>query len=149
MTTRLPFAAALPRVHGGVPAWGILSGACWARRDDPRYVGQQRLAERRQRRIQVRHLERRHQIVLLIRQSRPITVSSRKKGMGPRWDPSYFIVHEIRQWWRRGEGIPDPPADPPGAVPAGVTADVPAGISAAFASDLGWSGGNAIVVALL
>jgi len=33
MTPRLPFAAALPRVHGGIPAWGILSGACWARRD--------------------------------------------------------------------------------------------------------------------
>jgi len=46
------------------------------------------------------------------------------------------------------KGIPDPPADTPGAAPAGVTVDVPAGISAAFASDLGWSGGNAIVVAL-
>jgi len=46
------------------------------------------------------------------------------------------------------KGIPDPPADPPGASPAGVTADAPAGIPAAFASDLGWSGGNAIVVAL-
>ena len=46
------------------------------------------------------------------------------------------------------KGIPHPPADPPGAAPAGVTVDVPAGISAAIASDLGWSGGNAIVVDL-
>jgi len=97
MTPCLPFAAALPRVHGGIPAWGILSGAYWARRDDPRYVGQQRLAERRQRRIQIRHREGRHRIVLLIRQSRPITVTSRKKGIGPRWDPSFHLVHEIRQ----------------------------------------------------
>jgi len=106
MTPCLPFAAALPRVHGGIPAWGILSGACWARRDDPRNVGQQRLAERRQRRIQIRHREGRHQIVLLICQSCPITVTSRKKGIGPRWDPSCFLVHDIRQWWRRSEGNP-------------------------------------------
>ena len=93
MTPRLPFAAALPRVHGGIPAWGILSGACWARRHDPRNVGQQRLAERRQCRIQIRHREGRRRIVLLICQSRPITVTSRKKGIGPRWDPSCLFVH--------------------------------------------------------
>jgi len=46
------------------------------------------------------------------------------------------------------KGIPDPLADPPGAALAEVTADVPAGIPAAFASDLGWSEGNATVVAL-
>jgi len=106
MTPSFPFAAALPRVHGEVPAWGILSGACWARRDDPRNVGQLRLAERRQRRIQICHREGRRRIVLLIFQSRPISVTSRKKGIGPQRDPSCFLVHEIRQWWRRGEGNP-------------------------------------------
>jgi len=45
-------------------------------------------------------------------------------------------------------GIPNPPADPPVATTAGVTADVPACIPAAFASDLGWPGDNAVVVAL-
>jgi len=74
MTPCLPFAAALPRVHGGIPAWGILSGACWARRDDTRNVGQQRLAERRQRHIQICHRERRRRTLTLIRQSRPIIV---------------------------------------------------------------------------
>jgi len=106
MTPCLFFAAALQRVQGGIPAWGILSGACWARRDDPRNVGHQRLSERRQRRIQIRHRGGRHRIVLLIGQSRPITVKSRKKGIGPLWDPSCFLVHEIRQWWRRSEGNP-------------------------------------------
>jgi len=106
MTPCLPCAAALPRVHGGIPAWGILSGACWARRDDPRNVGQQGLVERRQRRIQIRHREGRRRIVLLICQSRPTTVTSTKKGIGPRWDPSCLLVYEIRQWWRRGEGNP-------------------------------------------
>jgi len=106
MTPSLPFAAALPRVHGGISAWGILSGACWARRDDPINVGQQQLAERRQRRIQIRHRQRRHRIGLLICQSRPITVTSRKKGIGPRWDSSCLLVHEILQWWRRSEGTP-------------------------------------------
>jgi len=66
MTPCLPFAAALPRVQGGIPEWGILSGACWTRRDDTRHVGQQRFAERRQRRIQIRHREGRRRIVLLI-----------------------------------------------------------------------------------
>jgi len=106
MTPCLPFAAALPRVHGGIAAWGILSGACWARRDDPRNVGLQRLAERRQRRIQIRHLEGRRRIVLLICQSRPITVKSREKGIGPQWDPLCLLVHEDRQWWRRSDGNP-------------------------------------------
>jgi len=106
MTTRLAFAAALPRVHGGIPSWGILSGACWARRDDPRNVGQQRLAERRQRRIQIRHREERRRIVLLIGQSRPTTVTSRKKGIDPQWDASCLLFHETRQRWRRGEGNP-------------------------------------------
>jgi len=46
------------------------------------------------------------------------------------------------------EGIPDPHADPPGAAPAGVTADVHAGMPLAFASNLGRSGGDAIVVSL-
>jgi len=45
------------------------------------------------------------------------------------------------------KGIPDPAADPPDAATAGVTADVPAGIPLAIASDLGMSGGDAIVVA--
>jgi len=45
------------------------------------------------------------------------------------------------------KGIPDPAADPPVAATAGVTADVPAGISLAIASDLGMSGGDAIVMA--
>jgi len=106
MTPCLPFAAALPRVHGGILAWGILSGACWARRDDPRSVGQQRLAERPQRRIQIRHREGRRRIVLLICQSRPITVKSRKKGIGPQRDPSCLLVHEICQWRRRCEANP-------------------------------------------
>jgi len=106
MTPCLPFAAALPRVHGGIPAWGILSGARWARRDDPRNVGQQRLAECPLRRIQIRHREGRRRIVLLIRQSRPITVTSREPGIGSQWDPSFLLVHEIRQWWRRSEGNP-------------------------------------------
>jgi len=106
MTPCLPFSAALPRVHGGIPAWGILSGACWDRRDDTRNVGQERLAERRQRRIQIRPREGRHWIVLLICQSRPITVTSRKEGIGPRWDPSCLLVHEILPWWRRSEGSP-------------------------------------------
>jgi len=88
----LPFAAALPRVHGGIPAWGILSGARWARRDDTRNVGQQ-LAERRQRRIQIRHRERRRRTLTLICQSRPIIVPSRKKGIGPGWDPSRLFAH--------------------------------------------------------
>jgi len=44
--------------------------------------------------------------------------------------------------------IPDPPADSPGAAPAGVTADVPAGMSLAVPSNLGRSGGEAIVVAV-
>ena len=102
-----PLSGGFPHsVHGGIPAWGILSGACWARRDDPRYVGQQRLAERLQRRIQVRHREGRHRIVLLIGQSRPSTVTSREKGIGPQWDPSFLLVHEIRQRWRRSEGDP-------------------------------------------
>ena len=102
----LPFAAALPRVHGGIPAWDIFSGACWARRNDTRNVGRQQLAERRRRRIQIRHREGRRRIVLLICQSRPITMTSRKKGIGPRWDPSCIFVHEIRRWWRRREGNP-------------------------------------------
>ena len=106
MTQCLPFAAALPRVHGGIPAWGILSGACWARRDDTRNVAQQRLAERRQRRIQICHRERRRRTLTLICQSRPITVPSTKKGIGPRWDPSCLFVHDLRQWWRRSEGNP-------------------------------------------
>jgi len=106
MTPCLPIAATLPRIHGGIPAWGILGEACWARRDDPRNVGQQPLAERRQRRIQIRHCEGRHRILLLICQSRPITVTSRKKRIGPQWDPSCLLVHEIRQWWRRSEGNP-------------------------------------------
>jgi len=106
VTPCLPFAAALPRVHGGIPAWGILSGACWARRVDKRSVGQQRLAECRQRRIQICHRERRRRTLTLICQSRPITVTSRKKRIGPRWDPSCLVVHEIRQWWRRSEGNP-------------------------------------------
>jgi len=106
MTPCLTFAAAFTRVHGGISAWGILSGSRWARRNDPRYVGQQRLAERRQRRIQIRHRQGRHRIVLLMCQSRPITVTSRKKCIGPRWDASCFLVHEIRQWWRRGAGNP-------------------------------------------
>ena len=104
MTTRLAFAAALPRVHGGIPAWGILSGACWARRDDTRNVGQKRLAERGQRRIQVHHRKMRRRTLTLICQSRPITVTSRKKGIGPRWDRSCLFVHEVRQWSRRSEG---------------------------------------------
>jgi len=91
----LPFAAALPRVNGGNPAWGILSGACWARRDDARNVTLQRLAARRKRRIQIRHRERRLRNLTAIFQSRPITVTSRKQGIGPRWDPSCFFVHEI------------------------------------------------------
>jgi len=106
MTPRLPFAAAHPRVRGGTPAWGILSRARGARRDDPRNVGQQRLAERRQRCVQIRHREGRHRILLLIRQSRPIAMPSRKEGSGPRWDPSYRLVHRIRQRRRRREGDP-------------------------------------------
>jgi len=43
--------------------------------------------------------------------------------------------------------ILDPAADPPVAATAGVTADVPAGMPLAIASDLGMSGGDAIVVA--
>jgi len=106
MTPRLFFSAALPSVHGGLPAWGIVSGACWARRDDPRNVGQQRLADRRQCRIQIRHRDGRRRIVLLICQSRPITVTSRKKSIGPQGNASCRIVHEIRKWWRQGKGKP-------------------------------------------
>jgi len=106
MTPCLPFSATTPRVDAGIPAWGILSGACWARRDDTRNVGQQRLAERRQRRIQIRHSERRRRTLTLIWQSRPITVMSRKKGIRPRWDPSCLLVLETRQWSSRSDGNP-------------------------------------------
>jgi len=106
MTPCLTFVAALPRVHGGIHAWGISSGACWARREDTRSVGQQRPAKRRQRRIQIHHSERRRRTLTLICQSREITVTSREKGIGSRWDPSCLFVHEIGQWWRRSEENP-------------------------------------------
>jgi len=77
MSPRLPFAAALPRVRRGAAACGILSRARGARRDNPTNVGQQPLAERRQRHVQIHHREGRHRIVLLIRQSRPIVVTPR------------------------------------------------------------------------
>jgi len=82
MTPCLPFAAAIPGVHGGIPVWGILRGACWARRNDTRNFGQQRLAKRRQRRIQIGHREKRRQTLTLSCQSCPITVTSRKTGIG-------------------------------------------------------------------
>jgi len=44
------------------------------------------------------------------------------------------------------KGIPVPATAPPVAATAGVTADVPAGIPLAIASNLGRSGGDAIVV---
>jgi len=144
----LPFATALPHVHGGIPAWGILSGACWARSDDPRNVGQQRLAERRQRRIQIRHREGRRRIVLLLCQSRPITVTSRKKVSAPSGTRRAFSSTRSANGVGGVKGIPDPPADPTGAAPAGVTAHVPAGIPLVVASNLGRLGGDAIVEAV-
>jgi len=49
---------------------------------------------------------RRRRTLDLIRQSRPLVVTPRKKGIGPRRDPPYRFAHEVRQWPRRSEGNP-------------------------------------------
>jgi len=106
MTPRSPHAAALPRVRGGTPASGISRRARGALRGDPRNIGQQRLAERRQRHVHTRHLEGRHRILLLICRSRPIFMPSRTDAIGPRWNPPYRLAHKIYQRRRRSDGNP-------------------------------------------
>jgi len=64
------------------------------------------LAERRQWRVRICHREKRRRIPRLIHQSRPFVVTSRKKGIGPRWDPLYRLARKIYQWTRRSEENP-------------------------------------------
>jgi len=104
MTPRPLFATALSRVCGGTPACGILSRARGAGRDYPSDFGQQRLAQRRHRRVRIFLREGRHRIFLLIRRSRPIFLPSRKEGIDLRWDPKSRPGDEIRQRRRRSEG---------------------------------------------